>query len=172
MDLGKASQAGNVGTFFLTVVMVGLMAWPMLRAGGSPVTQWIPPAAIVTAVIIAGLLHYKAARISRAKADIAAELKPKDSLPPRVERSRLEQAEFNRLKATFDSLPLAQKIALKMVCKYGSIHEFALAPILANLCFEENSWKQCVADNQAIQNLFIRPLLLIWLLQQGTIGWG
>jgi hypothetical protein len=86
MDWNKASILSNIGTFILTAIMLVIIAEPLLKQSpptaqtsqsmpNSPamdkqpenqlMNSWRMPSILAAALLLSGLLHYKAARLQR-----------------------------------------------------------------------------------------------------------
>jgi hypothetical protein len=71
-NLEKAVAISSIGTFVLTIVMVALMVIPMLPhpdsqhvnavSGGKPMIGWLMPSILALSLVLAGVLHFLAAR--------------------------------------------------------------------------------------------------------------
>src|SRR5438876_12382916 len=87
MDWAKANNVSGVGTFGLTVAVVVLMVWPLLRpttppssddavasvnsasTSASGMTGWGPPVLLGVCLLVAAGLHLKASRSQQRQAD-------------------------------------------------------------------------------------------------------
>jgi hypothetical protein len=63
MDWSKAAAKASVGSFFVGVIGLGFLVWPHL-AGIRPMIGWLPIILLATAVILAGILHVLAVRMT------------------------------------------------------------------------------------------------------------
>lgn len=104
MDWNKASGLSGVGTFVLTLVVVGLMVWPLLPGRPAPqaVVQmmgWGPIILLAVCLVLAGWLHLKAAQISQSAGPALPRTTEKsvgamrDQEPPVLVKDTIEQPE-------------------------------------------------------------------------------
>jgi hypothetical protein len=131
MDLNRASHLHNIGTFWLTAIMLAILAWPLvfpkvtpaeptgtnsstakpLSAGGEPV-HWVMPMVVALALLSAAALQLKAARVNKAELKSgASQMFITQGIRLMIREGRYLSASYTRL--AFDDpansrLPLSQ----------------------------------------------------------------
>lgn len=141
------------GTFFLTLIILGVMVWPLIKPVDNRSTPskeevrkteperkptalpWIMPSLLAAALIVAGFLHYKAAQTSQS----SKRENPKSSSPT--------------LSTAFDAPGAAAKDLERVMCKLGSL----------DLCgiYREHTSGQA--------DMLVAPYIGTWLIEQGLV---
>jgi hypothetical protein len=114
MDIHKPAAWANIGTFFLTAVMLAVMVWPKQEPPhtpsgstqstaskpdpGSPMPMWLMPSAVAFALIVSSALQFAA---SRSRKSIKTDSNPDTSLTPEaIGRLRAEAAMMHHWEGT------------------------------------------------------------------------
>jgi len=171
MDWTRANEKAGVGTFLLTLIMLGAILWPYafpakpesqstqaaqadkvkqgILLGGRPVIPWVPLSILAAALLFAGILHLKAASVSR---------RPIKATP---RRSQLSLIQYSDLVGSFLNLTWAQKVAMKILCQHGLNHEISLRLELEKMGF---------GSEQEVMERIVKPVCASRLVDRGKEG--